>query len=164
MSYSLTMGDEQTIGATDQFRQLIDTNPVMVCLLDKKFNGLYFNQEWLSFTGRAEWDLLGNQWLSCIHPLDRDRCIKVFRESLANHGRYEMDFRIQRPDGCFSNVRNTGVPQISENGPPEEYISMAVDVTACEAVEALRQEFSCKRPRKRGYIQSRFASTRKRIA
>lgn len=131
------MGDEQTIIARDKCRQVTDASPVMICLLDKHFNGLYFNQEWLSFTGRAEWDLLGNQWLNCIHPLDKERCIEVFRESAGKQQRYELEFRMQRHDGVFSHVGNIGAPQISEDGQLEGYLGTVIDKSASKAAAAV---------------------------
>ena len=66
--------EERVSGLSDYFRSFIDAAPLLVCLLDAELRGAYFNQQWVEFTGRSQADLLGDQWITDIHPYDRARC------------------------------------------------------------------------------------------
>lgn len=133
---------ENSKGETrNTFCRLVDTAPLMICLLDKQFQGLYFNKEWLAFSGRAEWELLADQWQRYIHPVDREPAFWIFQKSLEKHQKFDVEFRLKGADGQFYHVRNIGVPRISEDGKLEEYINTTVNITSSKwAEDATRDE------------------------
>jgi len=142
----MTEGLDHIVETNDRFRRIIDSAPLLMCLLDADLKGVYFNHEWLTFTGRAQADLLGDQWLSDIHPQDRDRCIETCRKALDTFEKFDVECRLQRFDGEFRYVHNTGVPQFLEDGRLESYVTTTVDVSARKAAEdALRHsELRCR--------------------
>lgn len=120
--------------------------PLLMCLLDADLNGVYFNQQWLSFTGHAQADLLGNHWLNDIHPHDRELYLNAFRKALNTHEAFRVECRLQRHNGEFRYLLNTGTPQFGDSGLLQSYVNTAVDVTDRKAVEdALRHsEMRCR--------------------
>ena len=64
---------EKTLAKDNHALRLMDSLPLMVCKLSTDRKGVYFNKEWLAFTGRSLDDLLGDGWLSTIHARDRSR-------------------------------------------------------------------------------------------
>lgn len=126
---------DRVVEKGEGFCRFADSTPLLMCLLDAELKGVYFNQKWLSFTGRSQADLLGDQWLTDIHPQDRPRCMEAFHKALDTRSRFEVECRLQRFDGGFSYVENTGVPQFADDGQLLSYVNTAVDVSARKAAE-----------------------------
>ena len=81
--------------------------------------------------------------LQRIHPDDRDRADKVFREASHQKRDYAIELRIVLPDGTVKYIQSAGRPLLSNNGGPAEILGTTVDVTerrrAQEERERLRQ-------------------------
>ncbi|HXT11297.1 MAG TPA: ATP-binding protein [Candidatus Angelobacter sp.] len=136
----MTTGDNHVLNTNDRFRRFVDSAPLLMCLLDPELKGVYFNQQWVSFTGHNQADLLGDQWLSQIHPQDRQRYLETCRRALESWDKFDVECRLQRFDGEFRYLRHTGTPQFSDEGQLLTYLDTAVDVTARKVAEdALRQ-------------------------
>ena len=61
----------------------------------------YTYEEYQSFNTDA--------WAKLIHPDDRDRVLKKMDEALANHTRFDADYRYRRKDGNYIFVEEHGV-------------------------------------------------------
>jgi two-component system sensor kinase FixL len=136
----MTMEDHHVLETNDRFRRFADSVPLLMCVLDPELKGLYFNQQWLSFTGHQQGDLTGNRWLEDIHPQDREHYVETCRQALESWNKFDVECRLHRHDGEFRYIRHTGTPQFSENGQLLNYVDTAVDVTPRKVAEdALRQ-------------------------
>jgi len=130
---------ERSCGVNDYFRSFVDTAPLLMSLLDAELKGIYFNRQWLAFTGRRQGDLLGDQWISDIHPYDRGRCREAWRKSLELSEKFELEYRMRRFDGKFCCVSSTGIPQFSTEGHLQYFVHTVLDISARKAAEnALR--------------------------
>ncbi|MBZ0301974.1 MAG: PAS domain-containing protein, partial [Anaerolineae bacterium] len=91
-----------------RFRNMADSAPVLmwVAEADKQIN--YFNQSWLSFTGRSLKEEIGYGWAAGIHPEDVDDCIRTYEESFDARADYEMTYRLRRHDGVYRWVLERG--------------------------------------------------------
>ncbi len=127
--------DERIAGIDDYFRSFIDSAPLLICLLDAELKGVYFNQQWIAFTGRPQADLLGDQWISDIHSYDRDRCREAWRKAFENPQKFELEFRLRGCDGEFHFVSGTGTPQFSPDGRLQCFINTLLDISARKAAE-----------------------------
>ena len=96
--------DERIAGINDYFRSFIDSAPLLMCLLDAELKGVYFNQQWVAFTGRPQGDLLGDLWFSDIPTYDRDRCREAWRNALDRQKKFELEDRLRLFDGEFRYV------------------------------------------------------------
>jgi PAS domain S-box-containing protein len=67
-------------------------------------------------------------WLTRIHPEDRERVIKVWNQALAS-GRLETEYRIVRPDGSVRWIADRGMPVFDAEGRLWRFIGVNVDVT-----------------------------------
>jgi diguanylate cyclase (GGDEF)-like protein/PAS domain S-box-containing protein len=100
----------------------------------------YFNQTWLSFTGRTLDDELGDGWTIGIHPEDFDRCIGTYLQHFAVQTPFEMEYRLRRHDGEYRWIINTGRPIFDANGEFAGYIASALDITDRRNTEAELRE------------------------
>src|SRR6185312_457030 len=126
---------ERISGVKDNFRSFMDSAPWLMCLLDTDLKGAYFNQLWVAFTGRPQADLLGDQWISDIHPYDRDRCREAWRTALDRPQKLELEFRLRRFDGEFRYVCSTATPQFTAEGRLQGFINSVLDISARKAAE-----------------------------
>jgi PAS domain S-box-containing protein len=137
---------ERFLEADNRFRRLVDSAPLLVFMTDENMKGVYFNRQWLSFTGRTLSELLGDQWLNEVHPRDRSHCVDVFKAACSAREQFSVECRLQCFNGEYHSVLNTGAPEFSEDGRFLGYISTAVDVNGQKtAEEAFRlSEMRCR--------------------
>lgn len=124
----------------EEYRLLVEKAPIMIWRADLTMGCDYFNEIWLSFTGRTMEQESGNGWAEGVHPDDFDRCLKIYTESFANRQVFEMFYRLRRADGAYRWIFDRGVPYTDSDGAFNGYIGSCIDVTErIEAEEALKK-------------------------
>lgn len=113
----------------ERFRLVANTAPVLIWMsgADKSFN--FFNQGWLSFTGRSMEQELGEGWALGVHPDDLQRCLRTYSASFDARAPFEMEYRLRRFDGEYRWVVDYGTPRFEPDGTFCGYIGSAVDIT-----------------------------------
>lgn len=114
----------------DRFRFLVDSAPVMVRISGSDALCNYFNRAWLEFRGRSLEQEIGNGWAEGLHPDDRDLCIETYLKSFSARQPFRMEYRLQRYDGEYRWVEDTGAPRYEEDGNFAGFIGSAIDVSA----------------------------------
>lgn len=132
----------------DRFRFLMDTAPGMIRISGSDALCNYFNKSWLEFRGRTLEQELGNGWAEGLHPDDRDLCIGTYLKSFSARQPFRMEYRLQRHDGEYRWVEDTGVPRFEEDGNFAGFMGSAIDVSTRKRgiftpdEEAVRMVFS----------------------
>src|ERR1035438_1066565 len=133
--------EQLLIESEQRFRLVANTAPVLIWMssTDKLCN--FFNQGWLSFTGRSIEDELGEGWVSGVHPEDVQRCVEVYSTSFDARMDFEMEYRLRRFDGEYRWIVDYGVPRFESDGHFCGYIGSCVDITerklSAESLQAL---------------------------
>src|SRR6266704_3023824 len=70
----------------------------------------YFSTQWTEHTGVPETDLLGWRWLATLHPDDREPTRRLWTESVAGRGPYDVEYRVRRSDGVYRWFKTRGTP------------------------------------------------------
>jgi PAS domain S-box-containing protein len=123
-----------------RFRLMADTAPVMVWMSGPDQGCTYFNKHWLDFTGRPLQQQLGDGWSEGVHPDDLPRCLDTYRRAFDARQEFRMEYRLQRFDGEYRWILDTGVPRFAPGGSCEGYIGSCIDITdEKRAEEALRE-------------------------
>ena len=65
----------------------------------------YFSTQWTQHTGVPERDLLGWRWLAVLHPDDREPTRRLWTDSVAGRGPYDVEYRVCRSDGVYPGLR-----------------------------------------------------------
>ena len=113
----------------ERFRTIADAAPVMICSSGPDKLATFFNDGWLSFTGRTMEQELGSAWLDGVHPEDRDRAWAAYSSSFDSRGPCNIEFRLRRADGQYRSVLCQGVPRFGPNGVFAGYIGCGTDIT-----------------------------------
>jgi len=106
---------------------------------------VFFNAPWLMFTGRAMAEEIGLGWAAGVHPDDLDRCIQIAEAAFGHHAPFEREYRLQRYDGVYRLMHDTGVPRFTNGSQPqfEGYIGSCFDITDARSVaeaDAVREQ------------------------
>ena len=122
-----------------RFRNLSDTAPVMIWLVDENQACIYVNKQYLDFTGRALEQELGFGWAENIHPGDLKQVIERYTAAFEKRVPLELELRLRRADGKYRWVVASSIPRFSAEGTFLGYIGTGVDFTERkESEEALR--------------------------
>jgi PAS domain S-box-containing protein len=113
----------------ERFRLVANTAPVLIWMAGTDKLCTFFNQGWLSFTGRAMEQELGEGWVSEVHPDDRERCLRIYSAAFDVRAQFEMEYRLRRFDGQYRWIVDYGVPRFECDGTFCGYIGSAVDIT-----------------------------------
>ncbi|HOV61963.1 MAG TPA: response regulator [Candidatus Hydrogenedentes bacterium] len=71
-----------------------------------------------------------SRWQKFIHPEDRPRVLNTYQAALETVGKYEIDYRIARPDGSIRYVEDSGVALPASSGRAARVVGSIRDVTA----------------------------------
>lgn len=126
----------------ERFRLVANTAPVLIWMSGKDKLCTFFNQGWLSFTGRSMQQELGEGWLIGVHTEDVQRCIKTYSASFDARAPFEMEYRLRRFDGEFRWIVDYGTPRFEIDGTFCGYIGSAVDITERKTSEESLQSLS----------------------
>jgi len=111
------------------FRIMADTAPVLIWRSGVNRKCDFFNQPWLSFTGRTLEQELGDGWAESVHPEDRAFCIETYTTAFDAREPFRMEFRMRRFDGEYRVVLDSGVPRWEDDGSFAGYIGSCFDIS-----------------------------------
>ncbi len=119
-----------------EYMTIVEQAPIMIWKANTSTECDYFNQQWLSFTGRTIQQELGNGWTEGVFSEDFDRCLDIYLSAFKKREIFEMEYRLRRNDGVYRWIFDRGVPFEDEQGCFCGYIGSCIDIT--ESVEARR--------------------------
>ena len=95
----------------------------------------YFNNTWLSFTGRTLAQEMGAGWAEGVHPDDLDRCLNTFLDAFHARQPFTMEYRLRRHDGEFRWISDYGRPIFDLDHEFAGYVGSCHDITERKEVE-----------------------------
>ncbi len=111
------------------FASIANTTPALIWMAGLDKGCTWFNEPWLSFTGRTLEQEKGNGWAEGVHPEDFDRCLKIYETAFDERQPFTMEYRLRRYDGEYRWIYDQGHPRST----PEEgftgYIGSCLDIT-----------------------------------
>jgi PAS domain S-box-containing protein len=123
-----------------EYRLLVEHAPVMVWRAGPDASCDYFNETWLSFTGRTLEQEMGNGWAEGVHPDDFDRCLKHYLEHFQRRAAFEMEYRLRRHDGEYRWIFDRGVPFTDDAGALGGFIGSCVDIDQRRRTQHAREQ------------------------
>jgi PAS domain S-box-containing protein len=119
-----------------QYRNLANTGLALIWTsgTDKLCN--YFNDPWLTFTGRTLEQEMGNGWTEGVHPDDFDRCLETYVTAFDKHEPFEMEYRLRHASGEYRIILDLGTPNFNSKGEFMGYIGHCFDITGRKRTEA----------------------------
>src|SRR5262249_39386996 len=81
---------------------------------------------WREITGQHRAEIAGFGWLAAVHPEDRERVARAWRDALERRETFDAEFRVGGSDGSQHVIAARALPVATENGPPE-WVGLARD-------------------------------------
>jgi PAS domain S-box-containing protein len=123
-----------------EYQILVEQAPILIWRADLSMGCDYFNERWLSFTGRTMEQERGNGWAKGVHPDDFQGCLEYYVAHFQRRQAFEMEYRLKRADGQYRWIFDRGSPYFDLEGVFSGFIGSCVDVTErVEAQEALKR-------------------------
>ena len=119
-----------------RFRALADGAPALIWLSDAEGLAVWFNQRWLSYTGRSLALALAGGWAECIHAQDLEHCRVGYSQAFEQRSAYTLEFRLKRADGQWGWIADQGIPRFDLEGRFEGFVSYGWEITERKVVEA----------------------------
>jgi len=119
---------ERQSQADQQFRDLLDSTPVMIWMSGVDAMCTFFNRSWLEFRGREIHEELGSGWTEGLHPDDRDICLETYLKAFSSRQPFRMQYRLERASGDHAWVEATGIPRF-DRGQFVGFLSAVCDVS-----------------------------------
>lgn len=85
---------------------------------------------WETVTGMRDGKALGNGWLECVHPDDRDPTLAQWYVSIERKTMCDSEIRVLQSDGTYRWCRVYGAPRFGKSGTIREWNGMAIDIHA----------------------------------
>jgi len=123
-------------GLDARFCEVMDAAPLMIWVSDQDKLCTWFNQPWLTFTGRTMAEELGHGWTEGVHPDDYDRCLEMYIVHFDIRKEFRMQYRLRRCDGAYRWIDDTGIPRYARDGTFLGYIGSCSDIHEHREAEA----------------------------
>ncbi|MEM8809882.1 MAG: CHASE domain-containing protein, partial [Cyanobacteria bacterium P01_G01_bin.38] len=124
-----------------RFRTVANSAPVLLWIAGTDKRCTFFNQTWLTFTGRTVEQELGDGWTEGVHPDDFEACVNTYTTTFDARQSFEMEYRLRRADGQYRWLLDRGVPRFTPDGSFAGYIGTCIDISDRHEVEKLKDEF-----------------------
>ena len=101
---------------------------------------IYFNQQWVDYTGLTLEESYGHGWNKPFHPDDQQRAWDAWQNAVTNNGTYSLECRLRAADGTYRWWLVRGVPVMNEKGETTKWFGTCTDIEEFKRVEEqLRQ-------------------------
>lgn len=111
------------------YRHLSENASDIVSRLDLCGRRMYISRSAEEVLGWTPQELLGDQWLTHVHPDDRDQFLASFPDSVRPMEQISSIYRVGRRDGSWAWIDARARLIRDSRGEPLEYISNARDIT-----------------------------------
>lgn len=112
----------------ERFRNMADSVPVMMWVVDATGYCTYLNTRWYDFTGQIPESAEGYGWLDATHPDDRQRSEDVFLAALKDRSPFKLEYRLLRKDGAYRWTIDAAEPRFDRYGTFLGYVGSVMDI------------------------------------
>ncbi|MEL7243473.1 MAG: PAS domain S-box protein, partial [Cyanobacteria bacterium J06573_2] len=141
-----------------RYKNLAEASPVAIINTDTDGLCIYFNQHWSEIARLSTAESLGDGWIKVLHPQDRERVVKAWKQAVKARIPLRNEYRFLRPDGRVVWVISQALPEIDEHGEFKGYIATVTDITEIKLAQQALQE-SAERERAIAHTLQRMRQT-----
>src|SRR5450756_1015399 len=121
----------------ERYRALVQGGAQIIWVSSPSGEMLEDSAEWRWITGQTVEEFLGNGWLDSIHPEDRERVERDWRDCLSTGRLFDERFRMRTRGGSYRHYDVRAVP-IERDGTIAEWAGACTDVTSQREAEEMR--------------------------
>jgi PAS domain S-box-containing protein len=124
----------------ERFRQLSETSPIGIYQADLHNNVTYANAMAQKIFEMSEEELIGQGWLSRLCPEDAALVAEQWPKAIAENRSYEIEYRLQLPDGDIRLICAHSVMLHSDDGTSFGVVGTVEDITSRKRAEETLRE------------------------
>lgn len=137
--------EKKLLESEQRFRDMADNAPIIIWMASTSKGQMYtgcgfFNKQWHDFTGLTLEESQGYDWVTIVHPDDREHCLEVYIGAFEATRAFMHEYRLQRKDGAYRWIRDSGVPRFTADGEFMGFIGTCIDITEQMLVDEMRAE------------------------
>jgi PAS domain S-box-containing protein len=118
-----------------EFHSLAEAMPQMVWITRPDGWNIYFNQQWVDFTGQTLEESYGHGWNKPFHPDDQQRAWDAWQNATRTGTTYSLECRLRRADGIYRWWLIRGVPQLDTQGNILKWFGTCTDINEIKRAE-----------------------------
>jgi PAS domain S-box-containing protein len=131
----------------DAYRKLAELVPQLVWKCTPDGLNIYFNRQWVEYTGLTLEESYGEGWNTPFHPDDKTPAWKAWKHAVETGETYRIDCRLRAANGSYRWFLIKGIPLQDDKGSVVEWFGTCTDVddlkrseeARCRANEELRE-------------------------
>ena len=125
----------------NHFRLMADLMPEKVSNTNPQGDLVYFNKNWLDYTGLSSEDLKNKGWAHFIHPGEYDVYQKKWQYSLSTGENFEMELRLRNKQGDYIWHLNRAEAVKAGDGTIKMWIGTNTEVQRLKEEEKRKEDF-----------------------
>jgi PAS domain S-box-containing protein len=129
--------EEEIRRSEERYRSLVQAGAQVVWVAGPDGAMKEDSPEWRWITGQSAEDYIGHGWLHSIHPEDRERVERDWRECVRTGKVFDDRYRIRTKSGAYRHYDVRAVP-IERDGKIVEWVGASTDVTSQREAEEMR--------------------------
>jgi PAS domain S-box-containing protein len=134
---STSPGEAELRRSEERYRALVQGGAQVVWVASPDGEMIEDSPDWRMITGHSEQEFRAGGWLEPVHPEDRERVERDWRESLRSGRIFEDRFRIRTRGGGYRHYDVHAVP-VERDGKIAEWVGACTDVTSQREAEEMR--------------------------
>ena len=111
-----------------EFRSLAESMPQIVWVTRPDGWNIYFNQQWVDYTGLTLEESYGHGWNKPFHPDDRQLAWEAWQRATRYNEPYSLECRLRRADGSYRWWLIRGAPMRGANGEILKWFGTCTDI------------------------------------
>lgn len=127
--------EESLITSEKEFRLLAEAMPQIVWITRANGMNIFFNQQWVDYTGLTLEESYGHGWNKPFHPDDQKTAWEAWQKAINNNDNYSLECRLRRTDGVYRWWLIRGIPIVDENGEIYKWFGTCTDIHNLKANE-----------------------------
>jgi PAS domain S-box-containing protein len=124
----------------EEFRSLAEAVPQIVWATRPDGWNIFFNQQWVDYTGMTMDESYGHGWNTPFHPEDKQRAWEAWQRATQHNERYSLECRLRRADGAYRWWLIRGEPMRGANGEILKWFGTCTDIEDLKRAERALQE------------------------
>jgi len=129
--------EEAVRRSEERYRSLVQAGAQVVWVTTPTGEVAEDSPEWRWITGQSLEEYQGNGWLDSVHPEDRERVERDWRDCVAAGKVFDSRYRVRTKTGSYRHYDVRAVP-IERDGKIIEWVGASTDVTAQREAEEMR--------------------------
>jgi PAS domain S-box-containing protein len=119
----------------ERYRSLVSAAAQIVWTTDSSGHICGDMATWCAYTGQNEAEMDGEKVLQAIHPDDRKRVNRAWKQAIEMMQPYEAEYRLRRYDGIYRYFAARGVPVLETDGSICEWVGVCSDINESRLLE-----------------------------